>query len=289
MKKRCGLLRNHHDLLRQAALLVGCSATFSLGGCSDRSQQAEEQVTQLQKRVEQLQGQLDAANRDLGSAHDALAQTKSGNTEQKPSENAAASASLPSKAALEDAYMASAKEVRKGIESKLTSFSIASYTLHSVQMPESFYPFNSSISLALRSNDGRSFQLDFPVKADFSGKWVFPDTNEIVARIEAAKNVQPPSENPANNNAPSKQGTQMRSPLMPVDGTVVIAWPDSVKPAASFSNVPSASTHPLSTDPVMPPPKPGNQSSTPQPPPPAPSGNKPAVMPVDRDVLIKFN
>ena len=286
MKKRCGLLRNHHALLRQAALLVGCSTTFSLGGCSDRSQQAEEQVTQLQKQVEQLQGQLDAANRDLGGARDALAQTKSGNTEQKSSENAAASALLPSKAALEDAYVASAKEVRKVIESKLTSFSIASYTLHSVRMPETFYPYNSSISLALRCNDGRSFQLDFPVRADFSGKWVFPDTNEIVARIEAAKNVPLPSEKPVNNGIPA--GPEAK-PLMQADETRVIAWPDSAKPAASFSNVPSASTPPPSTNPVTPPTKPPNQPSNPQPQPPAPAASKPPVMPVNRDVLIKFN
>lgn len=281
MKKLCSK-GNPHSPVVDAVLLAACTATFFLGGCSDHSQQVEEQVTQLQKQVDQLQGQLQTANRDLSNARDEASRAKAGGSaENKPASDAGGSAALPSKEALEESYETSARALRKQVESKLTNFRVDSCTLHSVQMPESLYPFTSNISFSLRANDGKAYQMDLPVKADFSGKWIFPDTGEIVTRIEAAKNTPPATPAPAGNNLPAGQA-ETPPPKMAVDGTIVIQWPGS-------PNLPSRPSRAADTSPT--PPETPLQPSRPQvaPPSPSPQNSNPApVMPVNRDVLIKF-
>jgi outer membrane murein-binding lipoprotein Lpp len=257
-------------LLRRSALFGVFSATFLIGGCSDRSQQLEDRVADLKKKIEQLQAQLDAA--------------KQGNEQEKPSAESTSSGALPTKEALESTYEASSKELKNKIAAKLTGFSVENYTTHSVQMSENVYPFTSKISFSIRSNDGKAYQMDLPVKADYTGKWVFPNTDEIVARINSAKNMTPITEKEAASNtaSSSQEATQNRPPIMNVDGTIVIQWGDAQKPKASTPRTSDSTSAQTSTQPPQP-------SAPPTSTTPAPSAIKPPVMPVDRDVHIKFN
>lgn len=254
--------------LRELAFIGLFASIFFALGCSDRSQQLEDRVADLKKKIEQLQAQLDAAKQGNGQE------------ERTPSEFVGAAAVL-TKEALESSYEASSKELKSKIASRLTSFSIENYTTHSVQMPEDLYPFTSTISFSIRSRDGKAYQMDLPVKADYAGKWIFPDTEEIVARINSARDMTPITEREAASNtvSSSQEATQNRPPIMNVDGTIVIQWGGSQKPKASTPSSDSASPQTSSQHPqsLAPP------TSAPQ----APSV-KPPVMPVDRDVQIEF-
>lgn len=238
---------------------------FCFLGCSDRSQQFEDRIAELKKKIELLQGQLESAKNNVNK------------TEGNSPSDSTNSSSPPTKEALQSSYESLSKSLREEISSKLTGFRIESCTLQSVQMPENLYPFTSEISISLRSSDGKPYQLDLPVKANYAGKWFFPDANEIVERINAVKSVAPITEKEAaGNQAPSKS----RPPMMSVDGTIVIQWGDAPKsPPPSHKTSESTATS-----------APSAPASTPVPtPPPAPAPDKQPVMPVNRDVHIKFN
>lgn len=239
MMKNCGVW----------AVLAGAV----LAGCVDRSQQMEEQVTSLRRELDEAQERLRASQRELAEAR-----------EKSASEPAAAGGGMPASEAVEESYMAATKELRRQIEAKLTAFTIDTCTLHNVQVAEETHPFTSAISLSLRGADGTPYQMSFPVKANAAGKWSFPETDEIVARIEGVRNDRTAlaSETPApGGNPPIKA-------FMGADETVVIPWPEDAARAPAPSQAPP----------------PASAAA-----PPARDGGAPApVMPVSKDVLIEF-
>jgi hypothetical protein len=243
-------------------------AVLLLASCSDRGQEMEEKVTQMQRQLDQTQKQLQAANQALAAREPAAgAQTSS-----------ASSGGLPSRETVEQSYSTSVTTFRKELESNLKDFRVESCTTHSVQMPSEFFPFTSQLSLALVSTDGKNFSTDIPVKADVTGRWVFPTVAEVTQRIQTAQRA-------ASNAGSSRATAQKQSssgqpaPYMKVDGTFVIQWPDSSAraPAVAARTPAPAETQPAPT--ASPPP--------PAPQPSAPAGAQP-VMPVDRDVHIQF-
>jgi hypothetical protein len=255
-------------LRRRAVSFLMLGLALAQVGCSDRAQQVEEQVTELQKQLDQAHNELDAAQRDLSNARDG---SKADGQSQHQAPTAGGDAAPPSQAALEDGYTTQAKAFCEELRSQLNGFRINSYTLHNVQMPRSFYPFTSKLSLSLQSSDGKEYQMDFPVKADFGGKWFFPGTDEVASRIEAARTAAAPGSEEAGNSQPHQD-------LMAVDGTYIIQWPESATPAPV---------------PVEAAPATGESGANPAPAPaaaPESSGQTPpSVMPADREVVIKFN
>ena len=154
---------------------VFCAA-FIVTSCSDRGQEMEVKVTQMQRQLDEAQKQLQAANQALASRAPAAA-----------TETSAASSTtggLPSRDAVEQSYSASVTAFRRDLDANLKNFRVESCTTHSVQMPTEFYPFTSQLSLALVSTDGKNFTTDIPVKADVTGKWIFPTVAEVTQRIE---------------------------------------------------------------------------------------------------------
>ena len=193
---------------------------------------------------------------------------------------------LPPRDAVEQSYATTVGTFRKELDANLKDFRVESCTTHSVQMPTEFFPFTSQLSLALVSNDGKNFTTDIPVKADVTGKWIFPTVAEVTKQIE---NV-----NRAASAAPSSRSTAQRqpaseqpAPYMKVDGTFVIQWPDSnanAPRAATRTPAPAESAPtPVAQAPAPPPPRP---QPTPAQEPSRPGANP--VMPVDRDVQIQF-
>lgn len=267
--------------MRQALLGLLVTATaLSLCSCGEHEQEMEEKVSQLQR-------ELDEANRQLAVANQALTNRTPAET---PRASATPSASLPSRETLEASYNTSAAEFRKKLETNLRDYHVDSCTLHTVQIPAEVAPFTSQISFAFSSTDGRSFSTDIPVKADVSGKWIFPSVEEVSQRVTNADRMAsataPPTTNPRAASPGSGKGNQPAS-YMQVDGTVVIQWPDSnPAPAPNRASSPPA--------PPVPPSAPSATIAAvrvPTPPPrPQPSAppNAPAVMPVDRDVHIQF-
>ena len=246
-----------------------------LAGCSDRGQEMEEKVAQMQRQLDATQKQLQAANQALAAQQPAPT---------TPVSNVS-TGGLPSREAVEQSYSTSVSTFRKELETSLKDFRVESCTTHSVQMPAEFFPFTSQLSLALVSNDGKNFTTDIPVKADVTGKWIFPSVAEVTQRIQNAQRVA--SAPPAPRGTTQKQAaTGQPAPYMKVDGTFVIQWPDSGPHAPAVA---ARTPAPAETAPTPAP----TAASTPRPvqPPaqqsPAPAGAQP-VMPVNRDVQIQF-
>ena len=140
----------------------------------------EEKVTQMQRQLDEAQKQLQAANQALAARTPAQATTQTATT---------SSGGLPSREVVEESYATSVNAFRKDLETNLKNFRLDSCTTHSVQMPTEFFPFTSELSLALVSSDGKNFTTDIPVKADMTGKWIFPTVAEVTQRIENAQHV----------------------------------------------------------------------------------------------------
>jgi hypothetical protein len=91
-----------------------------------------------------------------------------------------------------------------------------------VQMPTEFFPFSSQLSLALVSNDGKNFTTDIPVKADVTGKWVFPTVAEVTQRIEKVNRAASAASSSSRSTAQTQPASGQPAPYMKVDGTFVI-------------------------------------------------------------------
>ena len=246
---------------------VFCAAVL-LAGCSDRAQELEERVTQMQRQLDQTEKQLQAANHALADRAAAQSATPT---------SSVATGGLPSRDAVEQSYAASVAAFRKELDSKLKDFRVESCTTHSVQMPSEFFPFTSQLSLALLSKDGKNFTTDIPVKADATGKWVFPTASEVTQRIENAGRMAGARSSPGQNQTAADQP----APYMKVDGTFVIQWPDSssAAPPVSARAPATAEATAVPTTTVSPAPRPQS--------PPTRQGPN-SVMPADRDVHVQF-
>ena len=171
-----------------------------------------------------MQHQLDQVQKQLEAANQALANRTPVESAQT-STTSATSGGLPSRDAVEQSYSASVTAFRKDLDANLKDFRVESCTTHSVQMPTEFFPFTSQLSLALVSTDGKNFSTDIPVKADVTGKWIFPTVAEVTRRIEGAKNTASGAAS-SSSTAQKQSASGQPPPYMKVNGTFVIQWPD---------------------------------------------------------------
>ena len=258
---------------------VFCAACI-VTSCSDRGQEMEEKVAQMQRQLDETQKQLQAANQALASHTPAATTTET-------STASSTTGGLPSRDAVEQSYAANVTAFRKDLDANLKNFRVESCTTHSVQMPTEFFPFASQLSLALVSNDGKNFTTDIPVKADVTGKWVFPTVAEVTQRIEKVNRAASAASSSSRSTAQTQPASGQPPPYMKVDGTFVIQWPDSnTNGARPATRTPA----PVESAPVAaasaPPPPPPRPQPTPAQQPSQPGANP--VMPVDRDVQIQF-
>jgi hypothetical protein len=270
--------------LYAVALAVFGFIPFFLTACSEQSPDLDERITQLQKKLDRTQTELKSANQALEASKEELARAKSApaniQTEKAAPTASPAQRPVPSRAELEASYIAEAKVLKKQLQERLKEFTLGSFTLHNVILPDSQFPISSWISLAFQTGDGKPYRLDFPVKADLSGKWVFPEPEEIGRRVTDAKKVSSSSDNsqkPAPQTGPKETTMSTSTSTVPADSTVVIQWPNS-SPAPQALQAPKPPQEPNKTNTQTLAPKP--QTSPPQ-------GPKQSI-PADRDVLIRF-
>jgi hypothetical protein len=276
--------------LLAAALSVCCSCAFFLAACGEQSPDLEERIAHLQKELDRTQNELKSATQALEASKEEMARLKSA-----PANIQAQNATpaplpvqrpVPSRENLEASYIAEAKVLKKKLQDRLKEFTLGSFTLHNVILPDNQFPISSWISLAFQAGDGKRYRLDFPVKADLTGKWIFPDPEEIGRRVADSKNVTPTSDTsqtPAPQTAPKETTTSTSTSTVPADSTVVIQWPNS-SPAPQAPQAPAAPPAPKAP---QEPNKPNTQTSSPKPQTSPPQGPKQSI-PADRDVLIRF-
>ena len=257
------------------------SCFLLLAACGEEPQALDERVTQLQKELDRTQGELQSTTQALQAVKEELTRSKAKPSSAKRDEAnpTATGPTVPSREALEASYMAEAKALKTQLQSQLKDVTLGSFTLHNVQLPDNQFPITSWISLAFQAGDGKQFRLDFAVKADSKGGWVFPETAEITRRVAEAKKIAATSE--TSESREPKTGPREPQPnvptTMPSSKTVVIQWPNSTSPPASRDS--AKSSDPAATqNPVAAPP--GPQA--------APQSPKQAIPAADRDVLIRF-
>jgi hypothetical protein len=256
---------------------LGCCSLL-LGACGAQPEELEERVTLLQKELDRTQSELKSATQALQSSKEELAKVKgnAAGTKRESTIPAPVTSTIPSREALEASYMAEAKTLKKQLQSQLKDFTLGSFTLHNVQLPDNQFPITSWISLAFQTGDGKQCRLDFAVKADAKGGWVFPEPAEIARRAGEAKKVAATSDSSQNRaSQPAPNDPPPNVPMtMPSSSTSVIQWPNS--------NPPSRDT--AKTDPAAKP----NPDAAPLDPKTAPQQNPKQTVPADRDVLIRF-
>ncbi|HKP93770.1 MAG TPA: hypothetical protein VJS88_07720 [Chthoniobacterales bacterium] len=273
-----------------AAAPMICLFSF-LAGCSEQPQDLDERVTQLQKELDRAQVELKSANQALEASKEELARLKNSPANVKPQTappsspvqpSLAPERKVPSRETLEATYIAEAKTLKKQLQDRLKEYTLGSFTLHNVQLPDNQYPITSWISLAFQGSDSQQYRLDFPVKADLNGKWIFPDPDEIGKRVNDAKKVASTSTTSRSQTAaaPPKESPSSNPPTtVPANSTVVIQWPNS-SPAPPAPTRPEPQSNTANTQSSPPPQNPAPKTSPPQ--------NPKQSIPADRDVLIRF-
>jgi len=321
-----GPVRAGMSVAHRCKFMALLSLSFLAVSCGGPSANSDERVVRLSQELEQTQAELQAAKKNLTAAQSEVAKLKSSAPSSSLSVGSAAppvpaapsaAAAVPSREVLEDAYTTAAKALKKQVQDKLKDFTVETCTLHNINMAQLDFPITSSISLALRAREGGvPYQLEFPVKADSRGKWIFPDTAEIVAMIEAAKQsvaAAPPApaasadrrgaQNKSGQTPPPKQIPGVAQPVAGgaaqppgsapvsanVNGTYVIQWPGAGGSAGAGNRGATAGADTAggapagATAPNSPPDPAGNR--------PPPAGQMPktsGAMKSDRDVLIQF-
>jgi hypothetical protein len=253
-----------------------------LAACGDEPQALEERITQLHKDLDRTQSELQSATQALQASKEELARLKANPSSVKRDDSnpTTTSSTIVPRETLEASYLAEAKALKKQLQSQLKDFTLGSFTLHNVQLPDNQFPITSWISLAFQAGDGKQFRVDFAVKADSKGGWVFPEPTEVVRRAAEAKRIAATSDTPESRGP--KTGPNEPKPnvstTMPSSATSVIQWPTS--PQTSQNTEKSAD--PARQNPVTAPPGP------PPPPAPPPAQAPKQTIPADRDVLIRF-
>ena len=284
LKLNCSAKSLAHRRIQFANLLgagmIGC--LLFLAACGEEPQALEERITQMQKELDRTQGELQSTKQSLQAAKDELTRLKTNAPNVKRNDanpTVATSSTVASRETLEASYMAEAKALKGQLQSQLKDCTLGSFTLHNVQLPDNQFPITSWISLAFQTGDGKQFRLDFAVKADSKGGWVFPEPGEVVRRAAEAKKIASTSDTSVNR-AP-KTGPNEPQPnvptTLPSTATSVIQWPNSTAPQTSQDA--AKSSNPATTQ---------NPATAPPAPQVPPAQAPKQAIPADRDVLIRF-
>ena len=265
---------------RHLALAAGLGlGLLTLAGCSERSQEMEERVTQLQRELERVQTQLNAALQNAPA-------TSNGT---KSSEASTTGAAWLSQDTLQETFKAGDAAMRKDLEENLKGYKVVNSLMQSMPAPADPYPYKSQINLALVSDQGKNVVLtEVPVKADLNGKWVFPTATEVSQQIASRDTPDATGADRTADNTPARQPAapapeaEPRA-VMPVSRAVSIQWGD--EPPAN--NAPAPSGGPRS--------QPASPRTVGRPVAPAPRNDlppaatpRPPAMPVSREVEVRF-
>ena len=290
---------------------LGAGVVLCLTGCFDNDPGLQERLVRTQAEVQDKSRRIQELEAALEKAQTASARQPA----PTPAETTASpTPAMLSKEQLEGTYVTAAKEMRQKVEAEVAGYTVENCTLFKVDMPSVALPYTSKVALNLRSRAGQPYRLEFPVGADWSGKWTFPATGDVIATLEkaqaqaAATPRTPPTG--GNNNGP---GTPPRGPTSVGGGnptastrpggragegpattgveTIEMSWggrrssPGVAAPRRT-AETPDA-TGPDTSSPAAP-----RVSSSTVPPPAAPPAGPNAqprsAMPSERDVLIQF-
>lgn len=277
---------------------VATVAVALLTGCSEDPG--------LQERLNRLQAEMQEKDRQLQDARSALEKTKS---ELKSARASSASKPAPAESPasapdakpqflpreqVEQSYDAASKAMQKRLASELRNYSVENCTQFPVAMPSDEYPYHSKVALTFRSDNGRPYRLEFPVSADTSGKWTFPNSTDVAGALADSRQPDQNTNFTAGSATPAPAGSprtaQNGGTLPTTSRTTTPSNPQLVPGQTATETRVIDWGGGRSTNNNRPMPSPATAGSvTPAPQPSPQSGKAPAqTMPSDKDVRIHW-
>ena len=276
---------------------------------------AEEKVTEAEERIRELQSkesstpvtpaagsvdssELSAAREKIAALEKQLAEAKAAPPSKAPVQTAESYKELAKH--LQTELMQKVSELSDLLQAQIPSADVQDVTVKRIRPPEEIATaFSSAITFTLLDRNRQPVPLSFPVQAGLDGAWKIPSV-EDVKRVYADVSQGIPQSAPASPAQPapgSPSGVATNPPpaapsgggagfVKQSDGSILVNWDDSA-PAARPS-APAASTT-ASTPPPSTPAQPA-AAPAPAPAPATPSTpNIPApVMPVQQDIIVRF-
>ena len=208
-----------------ALWLIGCSED---PGLQERVNRLQAEMQEKDRQLQEAQANLERTKSELKSARAAASRTPAPEARSTP-------AFLP-KGQVDDGYAAASKAWQQQMAGELKNFAVEDCIEYPVVMPTDERPYRSKVVLMVRSDAGRSYRLEFPVSAEPSGKWAFPNATDVAGALAdsrtqdanntAANNGPAPRNSPVNNSHPTGQNTPPVIPGQTASETRVIDWGD---------------------------------------------------------------
>jgi hypothetical protein len=219
-----------------------------------------DRLKESQKRISDLEAQLAAAHQQPAAA------------EAKPAESG--SSFRDHARQVQENLMKQMGVLSDSLQSRHTGPSLEEITVKKIHSG-----FRSEIVFGVLGGDGQKRHMAFPVEADLEGQWNLPSVDIIAKHLGASPAPNPPpqpelAQTPAPSLAAPAPAANLPASPLPVSDTIVIQWSEAPgKPAVAVA-------------PTPPPPASAKPATAPAPtpkPPPAP------IMPVTKDVQIRFD
>ena len=264
----CGCMKGDEELQRQ--LVATRTALEAKTKALDQAQSQAADSAKDNARVSELEQQLAAA----------LLQPAAPGAPQKLDLDAL-------KDKLEADLTSKARQLRELVLKQTGAVRIDEISIKGIDYPPQIItPFRSAITFALSGDGGQAILLMFPVTADLNGSWKLPGPDKVQQAYKEAKNVIASNARAAVN-AESNPLSPSQGPTAPSTGTAGFRQIDPNTYLFDFGDKRGpAATPGLPQSPV--PSAPPSQSSA-SPPNPQPSVTVPSpIMPVQRDIIIKF-
>jgi hypothetical protein len=240
----------------RSELSAAASAAPTDNGMAQRLQESQQRISDLEARL-------------------AAAQQQPAEAAAKPAE---AAGSFRNQARqVQENLMKQMGVLSDSLQARHTGPSLEEITVKKIQSG-----FRSEIVFSVLGGDGQLRKLSFPVEADLEGHWNLPSLEVIAAHLGAAPSQNPPPQPVlAQTTAPPAPAPVANVPASPRPAaeTIVIQW-DQTPGRPSVAAAPATTTPPpAATAPAM---------MTP-PPAAAPKALPKPIMPVTKDVQIRFD
>ena len=295
------------------SLLIGLAA--ALTGCLDGDSQLNEQLRALRAELDAaqrakaaLETQLAAApqtpppapaasedarvrtlEEELATVKRQLDEARSRSQEASPGKGLSSQGLKDLAAQLQRDLMEKVTALSDQIQSRLPNTDLEDVTVKRIKPPaEIESAFSSAITFTLKDASGRQIPVRFPVTAGLDGSWKVPTVDDVRAAMSGvlasgtaiASTTPAVPANPAEALAPPPSPQQTNgSFVQQPDGSILVNWDAGTTPTTSSSppGTPAAPAPTQQPSPATPPPKPADPKV------PAP------VMPVQRDIIIRFD
>ncbi len=197
-----------------ALVLAGCSED---PGLQERVNRLQAEMQEKDRQLLDAQSALEKTKSELKSARAASANASKPAAEEPPAPSPSPSPAFLAREQVEESYSTASKAMQKRLASELKNYTVENCAEFPVVLPSDEYPYHSKVVVTFRSDNGRSYRLEFPVSADAKGKWSFPNSSDVAGALADSRSLDAnntAASTPANipTNTPASTPTPANSP-----------------------------------------------------------------------------